>query len=115
MPGGHVPAIAALVLVAISGYLAGGYLGLPSALQNDEVTRVEVEQSVTDAFGAFAADCDLSLPTEGQCTVTHSDGTAEIYGVTVNHQGCWFAQRTQSAGAAGLLPTGPPVRRGCAG
>jgi hypothetical protein len=105
---------AAVALAAAAGYLAGGYLGLPAPLKSDEYAHDDVERSVAKAFDAFAAGCDLSLPTEGECTVTRSDGSSEIYSVTVNRDGCWFAQRTDSSGGVGALPAGKPIRRGCA-
>jgi hypothetical protein len=114
MPGGRARTAAAVVLAAAVGDFVGAYVGLPALLKDDEITRRDIEQSVAEAFGSFVADCDFGTPAEGNCLVTRSDGRTEIYGVTVNHEGCWFAQRTQSGGPVSALPTGPPVRRGCA-
>ena len=105
--------VVAALVIAAAGYLLGGLVGLPRFL-DDERTTADLTDSVAESFGAFAASCNNGA-SGGTWFVTYGDGRTEVVAVTVNQEGCWFAQRTEGGGPpVGSVPTGRPIRRGCA-
>jgi len=68
---------------------------------------------VAEAFDAFVARCDGG-EYGGTCVLAYGDGRSEVLAVTVDQEGCWFAQLTEGSALVGPTPIGRPVRRGCA-